>query len=125
MDAKRILEQIALPPPPLRVDERGVIRVGRTRIPLETVLTAFRQGYTPEEIVMQFPVLQLEDVYATVTCYLHNREILDAYLEKVKRLGEKNREQLETLLPTRELRQRLRRRYEEIRAQQASDKTTE
>ncbi len=118
MDAKRVLEQIALPSLPLRVDERGVIRVGRTRIPLETVLIAFRQGHTPEEIVMQFPALQLEDVYAIVTCYLHNREILDAYLEEVKRLGEKNREQWEALFPTRKLRQRWLDHYQRVRAQQ-------
>ena len=38
-------------PIPIRIDEHGVARIGGTRIPLETIVGAFRRGASPEEIV--------------------------------------------------------------------------
>jgi uncharacterized protein (DUF433 family) len=71
---------IEAPPVPLRTDEHGVMRVGKTRVPLDTVVYAFNQGSSPEEIVMSYPSLELGDVYAVVNYYLHNRTGVDAYL---------------------------------------------
>jgi uncharacterized protein (DUF433 family) len=68
------------PPVPLQTDAQGVVRVGSTRIPLDTVVFAFNQGSSAEEIVLSFPVLQLEDVYAVINYYLHNRAEVDDYL---------------------------------------------
>ena len=68
-------------PAPLRVDDDGVIRVRATRVPLDSIVVAFQHGATPEEIVQQFPVLSLVDVYATISYYLQRRDELDAYLE--------------------------------------------
>lgn len=50
-----------LTPPPLRTDADGVVRIGGTRVPLETVVSAFDRG-AAEEIVLRFPTLQLSDV---------------------------------------------------------------
>ncbi|BCW97075.1 MAG: hypothetical protein KatS3mg018_2557 [Fimbriimonadales bacterium] len=41
-----MLEQLAVPELPLRVDERGFLRVGNTRVGLDTVLLYFQQGAT-------------------------------------------------------------------------------
>jgi len=71
---------IEAPPVPLRVDEHGVLRVGETRVPLDTVVYAFNQGASPEEIVLSYTTLALTDVYAVITYYLHNRAEVDAYL---------------------------------------------
>ena len=57
---------IEVPPVPLRTDEHGVMRVGKTRVPLDTVVYTFNQGSSPEEIVMSYPSLELGDVYAVV-----------------------------------------------------------
>ena len=57
---------IESPAVPLRTDNDGVMRVGRTRVPLDTVVYAFNQGASPEEIVLSYPTLQLDDVYAVV-----------------------------------------------------------
>lgn len=67
------------PAVPLRTDDHGVIRVGKTRVPLDTVVYAFNQGASPEEIVMSYPTLKLDDVYAVVNYYLHNRTEVDGY----------------------------------------------
>lgn len=50
-------------PIPLVADANGVIRVGRTRVTLDTVITAFLEGATAEEIREQYPSLQLSDIY--------------------------------------------------------------
>lgn len=71
---------IEAPPVPLRTDDHGVLRVGNTRVPLDTVVYAFNQGASPEEIVMSYPMLDLAHVYAVVNYYLYNRAEVDAYL---------------------------------------------
>ncbi len=84
MQSSGTLGRIKTPPLPLQEDEHGVLRVQGTRIPLETVLFAFQQGETPEQIVQDFPALRLEDVYTILAYYLSNKDILNAYLRRVK-----------------------------------------
>ena len=47
---------IAAEPIPLEADSDGVVRVGGTRVTLGTVVAAFQEGATAEEIVFQYPV---------------------------------------------------------------------
>ena len=49
---------------PLWEDPPGVFRVGKSRVLLELVLSAFKRGETPESIVRSYRTLQLADVYA-------------------------------------------------------------
>jgi uncharacterized protein (DUF433 family) len=67
---------------PLIEHSDGVIRVGGTRVTLETVVEAFNEGATAEEIAAQYPALHLVDIYATITYYLRHREEADAYVER-------------------------------------------
>jgi uncharacterized protein (DUF433 family) len=67
--------------PPLRATKDGVVRIADTRIPLERVVRAFLAGMTPEQIVHDFDVLAVEDVYSVINYYLHHRAEVDAYLE--------------------------------------------
>lgn len=69
-------------PVPLRMNEHGIIMVGRTRVPLDTVIHAFCRGETPEEIVQSYTTLKLADVYGVLTYYLYHKAELDAYLER-------------------------------------------
>jgi len=71
---------LAAEAPPLR-EQDGALRVGRTRVTLETVLWEFQQGATPEAIVERYPILELADVYDVVAYYLRHRDDVDAYLE--------------------------------------------
>ena len=59
---------------PLTQDERGVIRVRGTRVPLKTMIFAFKQGDTAEEIAQKYPVLNLADIYAVIAYYLAHQE---------------------------------------------------
>ena len=42
--------------PPLRWDEAGGIRIGSSRVTLDSLLATYHNGSTPEEIAIQFSV---------------------------------------------------------------------
>ena len=64
------------------------IRIAGTRVGIETVLRDYQEGASPEEIVLRYPTLSLEQVYATITYYLANREKVEAYLKRVRQQQE-------------------------------------
>jgi uncharacterized protein (DUF433 family) len=66
---------------PLMWAEGGkVLRVTGTRIPLDTIVAAYLDGETPEEIAHTYSTLRLADVYAVLSYYLNHREAVEAYL---------------------------------------------
>ena len=73
--------EIKTQPAPLQVDADGVVRVGGTRVTLDSVIIAFSSGATAEQIVQQFPTLDLADVYAAIAYYLRSPEEVERYLE--------------------------------------------
>jgi uncharacterized protein (DUF433 family) len=66
----------------VRLDEHGVMRVGKTRVMLDSVVLAFQQGHSPETIQQQYPSLTLEEVYGAVTHYLAHQQEIDRYLKR-------------------------------------------
>ena len=80
---------------PLTVSEGEVIRIGDTRVRLDTVVYAFNEGYTAEEIVSQYPALDLGDVYAVIAYYLVNRPAVDEYMVKRVEKGQALRTEIE------------------------------
>ncbi len=69
-------------PIPLQVNADGVVRIGGTRVTLDTLVVAFNQGATAEEIVYQYPSLQLADVYYVISFYLRNQQDVEEYLQE-------------------------------------------
>lgn len=67
---------------PLTTSPDGVVLVGGTRVTLDTVVAAFREGATAEEIVQQYPTLNLADIYAVIGYYLRRRPEVDDYLRQ-------------------------------------------
>jgi uncharacterized protein (DUF433 family) len=65
---------------PLLADADGIVRVGATRVTLDTVVAAFLDGATAEEIVQQYPSLLLGDVYSVIGYYLRHASEVDTYL---------------------------------------------
>ena len=58
------------------------IRIKGTRVGIETVLDDYiHRGQSPEAIARNYPSVTLEQVYATILYYLHNKEALSKYLE--------------------------------------------
>jgi uncharacterized protein (DUF433 family) len=95
-------------PVPLREDAEGVIRVGGTRVTLETVLTAYSRGATPEQITQDYSALDTADIYATIAYYLRHRDEVEEYLRRRRLQAEEARVNLRKLSPDQEgLRERL------------------
>jgi uncharacterized protein (DUF433 family) len=92
---------------PLHEDEHGVIRVGRTRVSLESVVVAFDQGASAEEIVDRYPSLTLTVVYSTIAHVLANRKRVDAYLSERQAQMAEVRSEVEKRFPAEGLRARL------------------
>ena len=62
------------------------------RIGIESVLYEYiHRAQTPEEIADRFPTLSLEQIYATILYYLHNKEQIDAYLTEWLEYGRRMR----------------------------------
>ncbi len=70
----------------------GVLRIGKTRVSLDSVIIAFNQGSTAEHIVYDYDTLTLSEVYAAISYYLQHRETVDLYLTKRAKQNEKLRE---------------------------------
>ncbi len=57
------------------------IRIKGTRIGIETILYEFiHRNQTPEAIVHSYPSLSLEQVYAAILYYLHDRQKVGKYV---------------------------------------------
>jgi uncharacterized protein (DUF433 family) len=100
---------------PLKADQDGVMHVGETRVILDTVVRAFEQGHTAEEIASHYPALRLADVYAVIAYYLNNQPAVQAYLQRQEEETQKLWEQIESKADYQGFRQRLIARCQESR----------
>jgi uncharacterized protein (DUF433 family) len=94
-------------PIPLASDANGVVRVGSTRVTLDTVVAAFREGMTPEGIVEQYPSLRLAQVYSVIAYILNHPEEVEGYLRDRQRLAENVRRENEARFDPAGVRDRL------------------
>ena len=66
----------------LIIDTDGVARIAKTRVTLDTVILAFEQGATAEEIAYRYPILKLSDVYSAIGFYLNHQDDVAIYLQQ-------------------------------------------
>ncbi|HEX8734891.1 MAG TPA: DUF433 domain-containing protein [Pyrinomonadaceae bacterium] len=76
--------------------DAGVLRIGDSRVSLDTVIIAFAQGSTPEQIVEDYDSLELAEVYAAISYYLQNREEVESYLAQRKIQRDELRREIES-----------------------------
>jgi len=70
------------------------IRLKGTRVGIETILYDFiHKSRTPDQIVTSYPSLRLEQVYATITYYLHDKQEVDRYLTEWLEESRRRREE--------------------------------
>ena len=70
------------------------IRVKGTRVGIETILSDYLDlGLFAEQIAARYRTLSLEQVYATLTYYWHNREQVEAYLHSTWEEIERQRQE--------------------------------
>jgi len=92
---------------PLAIGDDGVIKIRGTRVPLDTVVAAFRDGASAEEICEQYSTLALADVYQVIGYYLHHAAELVPYFERRERRAAEIRRANEARWPPEGLRDRL------------------
>jgi uncharacterized protein (DUF433 family) len=66
--------------PPLRCDEGGVIRIGKSRSSLDLIVEQYESGMSPEDMVRAYDTLDLGDVYAAIGFYIKHRDEVRSYL---------------------------------------------
>ena len=98
---------ISAEPAPLTVNLDGVVKVGGTRVTLDTIITIFKQGATAEEIVYRYPSLRLGDVYASIAFYLNHQEDVEAYLKQRQQQAQEIQRRNEARFDPQGLRDRL------------------
>src|SRR5438034_7726288 len=87
--------QLPSEPAPLASDTDGVVRVGSSRVTLDTVVAAYREGMTPEGIVEQYPSLRLAEVYSVIGYALNHPEEVEIHLRDRQRFAEAVRQENE------------------------------
>lgn len=84
-------------PAPLRLDETGSIRIGDTRVTLDTIVSFWHQGLSAEGIASKFQTVGLSNIYLTIGHYLDRREVLDRYLSARELEADEHRAKFEPL----------------------------
>lgn len=102
-----VMETLVAIAPPMARDQDNVFRIAGTRVRLETVLTAFQQGSTPEAIAYKYPVLRLADIYAVITYYLQYQDEVEAYLSERRQQIDEAEHEIAARFPTTGVRERL------------------
>jgi len=102
-----IAETLVAKPPPIHEDADGVLRVGGTRVTLDTVVHAYEDGADAKEIVRRYSSLKLADVHAVLSYYLENREQVELYLAERERQAEEWRRFWQQRCPTDGLKEEL------------------
>jgi uncharacterized protein (DUF433 family) len=94
-------------PIPLKTDKDGVVGVGNTRVTLDTVVAAFKEGAIVEEVVSQYPSLLLADVYAVIGYYLQHLSEVEKYLSQRQQIANEVRQENEVRFNQQGIRERL------------------
>jgi uncharacterized protein (DUF433 family) len=89
------------------MDHAGVLRVNGTRVSLDSVIFAFNEGSTPEEIAQQYTTLNLADIYAVISYYLQNQAEVSEYLERRKMQRAEVKKEVESQFDPQGIRDRL------------------
>jgi uncharacterized protein (DUF433 family) len=80
---------------PVVANRDGVLCVAQTRVTLDTLIQAFQEGATAEEIAQQYPTAPLADVYSVIGYYLRRQAEIEAYLARRRQAAERVRQQNE------------------------------
>ena len=81
---------------PFTITEHGTIRIGDSRVSLDSVIYLYKQGESVEGIFDSFPSLRLPDIYLAIAYYLTHREEVEEYLRQQEAEAEALRTQMES-----------------------------
>src|SRR5947209_5619926 len=102
-----LIETLAAKPPPVAMDSDGVMRVGGTRVTLDTIVGMYEDGATAEEIALAYPSLGLAEVHAAISYYLSYAAEVRAHLQAAEEESKRVRAENERRFPPEGVRARL------------------
>jgi uncharacterized protein (DUF433 family) len=76
---------MAFPVSPYIEERDGALKIAGTRVGLDSVVTHFQEGRTPEQIAHSFPTVTLPQVYGAIAYYLENTKLIDDYFDDIER----------------------------------------
>jgi hypothetical protein len=86
---------------PLRIDDKGDVRVGRSNVLFDFLIERFEEGASPEELVQAYDTLELADVHGAIAYYLRHQDEVRAYLAQRDKEAEGLRQEVEARQPAR------------------------
>ena len=92
---------------PLAKNADGVWNIGGTRVTLDTLVAAFADGATAEEIALRYSSLKLADVYSAISFILQNQAEVEFYLQQRRQQAATIRAQNESRFDSAAIRARL------------------
>src|SRR5947209_17171424 len=81
---------------PLRLTEEGTIRIGDSRVSLDSVVHHYKLGASAEQIAQKFPALDLADVYAAISYYLNHQKAIEEHLQQQEAEGDDVQKKIES-----------------------------
>lgn len=103
---------------PLKLWEDGSIRIGTSRVTIDSVVHEFNSGATAEQIQDDFPSLTLREIYGAISYYLEHQSRVDDYLLQREQDAAQVRAEIEDPIRADVLRRRVR----EQRAQSSTNR---
>ncbi|HVK13185.1 MAG TPA: DUF433 domain-containing protein, partial [Gemmataceae bacterium] len=94
-------------PAPLQADDSGELRVGGTRVTLDTLIHAYHEGASAKQIALRYDSLTLADIHAVLAYYLRHRAELDGYLARRRQIATDVRRKVEARQGVQTVRERL------------------
>lgn len=84
---------------PLTKWQDGSIRVKESRLPIDGIIYAYREGEIPESIFDSYPseAYTVADIYAIIAYYLSNKPKFDRYLAKREKEALEIRKKIEAM----------------------------
>jgi uncharacterized protein (DUF433 family) len=106
---------------PLRLDRHGDIRIGRSRVLLDTIIDRYKSGATPKEIAKGYDTLTPAEISEAIAYYLRHKDDVDAYLQRRDAEAQALWEQIHAVQPSKsELKERIKERWARREADNAA-----
>jgi uncharacterized protein (DUF433 family) len=99
---------------PLIISDDGTLRVKGSRVTLDVIVRQFKQGATAEQILEDYPSLNLRDVYGAIYYYLDHEEEVEEYLKTQKDAAAETRKFVERKNDGKILRDHIRAKHKQI-----------
>lgn len=90
-----------------RIRANKVWRIGNSRVSLDSVIYAFHEGASAEEIALRFPTLDLKQIYSVISYYLQNEEEVESYFAEQLVQQDEQKRYIEKRFSPEGIRQRL------------------